>query len=221
MKKLLTFVFFATLAFAQNPIAYAALGDVIYNNAVGIKKLQNIQSFEILKPKIKKYLHDVSKTKEYGFALDASKEKVTKKEYLNKLRELSTTNDFFIRSAKSTYKNALEQNDSELFSQILDTGLIDIKDNLKEIKTFYLLHSDEINASEYVKSYLDSDEKLQEELLKAKKAQLTHEQIEAMNIKRIRENDKAKREALQKALDEEVIRKKIKIREEQKKELMY
>ena len=221
MKKLLILFLFTTFLWGQNPQAYAALGDVIYDNAKGIKKLQSINSFSVLKPKIEKYLLDVSETKKYGFALDNNKDATTKKEYLNKLRELSKTNDFFVRSARSTYRSALQNNDSQLFSKLLNTGLIDIKSNLTQIKTYYEQHSDEINATQYVKNFFDEDEKLKQEALKSKKPHITKEQLEELRIKRIRENDRAKREALKKALDEEAIRKKIKIREEQKKELLY
>ncbi len=221
MKKLLILFLFTTFLWAQNPQAYAALGDVIYDNAKGIEKLQNIKSFEVFQPKIQKYLQDVAQTKKYGFALDSNKKSSTKKEYLNKLRELSKTNDFFVRSARSTYRSALQNNDSQLFSKLLNTGLIDIKANLAQIKTYYEQHSDEVNATEYVKNFFDEDERLKQEALKLKKPRITKEQLEEQRIKRIRANDRAKREALKKALDEEAIRKKIKIREEQKKELLY
>ncbi len=221
MKKLLILFIFSTLLLAQNPLAYSALGDVIYDNAKGIEKLQNIKLFEVFQPKIQKYLLDVSQTKKYGFALDNSEKGSTKKEYLNKLRELSKTNDFFLRSARNSYHSAIQSNDSQLFSQLLNTGLIDIKSNIVQIKTYYEQHSDEINATEYVKNFFDEDARIKQQEQRLQKPSLTKEQIEEERIKRIRANDRAKREALKKTLDEEAIRKKIQIREEQKKELLY
>ncbi|SFV51246.1 hypothetical protein MNB_SM-7-888 [hydrothermal vent metagenome] len=66
----LYFLLLSTLLFAQNPIVYAALGDVIYNNVDNIEKLKNIDEYKIYDEKIDKYVADVKKAKEEGFAVE-------------------------------------------------------------------------------------------------------------------------------------------------------
>lgn len=48
---------------------------------------------------------------------------------------------------------------------------------------------------------------------------LTNAELEKIEINRIRKKDKAAQEAIERLLEEEVIKKKINIRKEQKKEL--
>lgn len=50
-KFFLYFLFLATLVFAQNPIAFAALGDVIYDNVDKIEKLKTIDEYKIYNTK--------------------------------------------------------------------------------------------------------------------------------------------------------------------------
>ncbi len=219
MIKLFIFTLFTTALIAQNPHAYAALGDTIYDNADNIEKLKYIRSFEMLTPKIEKYIKEVEVSREYGFALDAHKKEYDKKEYLQQLRDLSKTNDFFIRSVRSAYKSALESNDDKLLFEILNTELIDIDDNFKEINAYYKLHTDAVQPKVYVQAF--QRKRLEQQSIKApkKKKVLSQKDIELLNIKRIRAKDKAKREALQKDLERESRRKKLQILQEQQKAL--
>jgi hypothetical protein len=71
-----------------------------------------------------------------------------------------------------------------------------------------------------IKQYLDEDEKLKAQQKMSKvKVGLTREQILNAKIKRLRENDKLRQEAIKKSLEAEVAHEKVKIREEQVKEL--
>ena len=213
------FLLLTTLLYAQNPIAFAALGDVIYNNVDKIEKLKNIDEYKIYDEKIDKYVADVKKAKEEGFALENGASAVTKKAYLNKLRALAKTNDFFVRSVASSYDAAKRDQNNKLFSKIINSGLLDTKERKKEIIDYYFAHAQDMNTTGLIQSYLEEDAKL----CAKKEAQLkrykSKKEREAERIKEIRERDKREKERLEKKLQEELQKKKEEIREYQKEEL--
>ena len=218
MHKFFLLLIASILLYAQNPKVFFALGDVIYNNVDKIKKLENIDDYSVYKKKIQEYVTTVEKAKQDGFALDEGLYS-DKMKYLNKLRELSLTNDFFVRSVKRNLDLAIENENSKLFSQLINTGLIDEEKNKDKIINYYFAHSDEVNASGLIEKYLDNDKKLRAKK-EYKKSLLYRKKLREMEkIKRIRKNDKLEQERLEKKLNQELKKKKLQIREEQKKEL--
>jgi hypothetical protein len=219
MRNFFTILLLSTLLLAQNPIAFAALGDVIYNNVDKIEKLKDIDEYKIYEKKIDKYVEDVKKAKEEGFALENGADAVSKKAYLNKLRELVKTNDFFVRSVESSYEAAKKGAKSRLFSQIINSGLLDTNERKKEIIDYYFAHQEDMNATGLIQSYLDEDAKLRAKKEAQQKRIISKKEKEAERIRRIRENDKREKERLEKKLQEELKKKKEQIREYQKEEL--
>ena len=215
----LTILLLSTLLFAQNPIAFAALGDVIYNNVDKIEKLKNIDEYKIYDEKIDKYVADVKKAKEEGFALENGSTAVTRKAYLNKLRTLAKTNDFFMRSVASSYDAAKKNQNSRLFSQIINTGLLDTDERKKEIIDYYFAHQEDMNTTGLIQTYLDEDAKLRAKKEAQQKRIKSKKEREAERIREIRENDRRQKELLEKKLQKELQEKKLEIREYQKKEL--
>ena len=202
----------------KSPNVYSALGDVIYNNIDNIVKLKEIDIFKSFTQKINQYSHDVDKAKAIGFDIESGSENVNQAKYLETLRTLSKENDYFVRSVRSAYKASVKKQDSELFIEVVNSGLLDTDHNREEIVEYYVSHSDDINATGVIQRYLDEDAKL-----KSKKSSYNYERSKRLRqeakIKRIRENDKKKQAKLEKELAEEVKQKKTKIRENQKKEL--
>ena len=201
----------------KNPKVYKALGDVIYDNVEKIKKLKDIEIFQSFSEKIDNYADDVEKAKELGFEIESGSKKVDNITYLNTLRKLSKENDYFVRSTKNAYKASIEKEDSVLFSEMVNSGLINTDKHKDEIVSYYLAHSEDINASGVIQSFLD-DEKT-----KSKKNTYSYEQAKKLRdeakIRRIREEDKKKQADLEHTLSEEVKQKKSEILENQKKEL--
>ncbi len=212
-------LFFSLNLFASNPQVYAALGDTIYNNAPKIEKLKDIEKFKIIKLDVEKYVSMVKLIKEYGFAVEKKDKRYNQKEYLQHLRKLSKKNDFFVKFAKNNFKLSIDNEDSKTFEKIINTGLIDTKRNKDKIMQYYFAHQNEVDPKGVIQAFLDQDAKLREKQMQSKKQSKSKKELEAERIRYIRENDKRKHEALQRKLLEEVNRKKLEIRQEQKKEL--
>ena len=220
MKKILTLLaILSFLLYGANPKPYAALGDVIYDNVENIEKLKEIPKYALFKEKIESYVSKVAALKEMGYALEKGSASANKKVYLNALRTLSKENDFFLRDAKQSFKDAIEKQDSVTFEKIINTGLIDTQKNKEKIIEYYFAHQEDINASGVIQGYLDEDAKLRAKREAQRKRYKTKKQLEEEKIRRIREADKRKKEALEKQLEQEVARKKEQIRAEQKSEL--
>lgn len=219
MYKILIITLLTTLLNASYPKVYSALGDVIYENAEKIEKLEDIEIYSIYKVDIEKYVTEVNKTKEEGFTLESAADKEAQKAYLTSLRALSKQNDFFTRSAQSNYKNAIKEENSFLFSQLINTGLIDTQKHKEEIIDYYFKHAEDINASGVIQSYLDEDALLKEKKDAQSAKYKTKKMLEAEKIKRIRQNDIDAQKKLEKKLQDEVNKKKLQIRTDQKKEL--
>jgi len=221
MKIIIILSLLSLFLMAKNPKVYAALGDVIYNNVDSISKLQHIEDFKIYNSKIQKYIVDVAASKSVGFSLDDGDNSVDKIAYLKNLRVLSKENDFYVRSSKASFKTSMKNEDSELFSEIINTGLIDTDRYKDEIINYYMFHAEDINSSGVIQGYLDKDEALRKQRLANMKKYKSKAQLQAERIRYIREKDREKQAAIEKSLQEEVDRKKIEIRANQKKELSF
>jgi len=223
MKKLLLTLLISLQLFAQstsneNPVVYSALGDNIYNNASSIEALKELKEFKVYRDKIVTYSDDVRSAKIMGFAIEEGDKSLSKGIYLKKLRVLSKTNDFFVQNVKSNFKFALKNEDNKLFVNSVDSGLIDVKRYKKTIRTYYYKHEDDIDEYGNVLSLLINGHesvKVKKKVYRGK----TKQEIQDEKMKRIRQKDKEKQEAIQKSLEDELVKKKANIRKDQRKEL--
>ncbi|MCW8838640.1 MAG: hypothetical protein OQK11_08065 [Thiovulaceae bacterium] len=216
MRTILLITFFTLHLFAINPKVYSALGDQLYDNLDHIGQLQDINEFKMYRKKIQEYYYNVKSIRKIGFMIDKGDLTVSKRDYLKKLRKLSKTNDFFVQSVQSAFQKSLKQNDSILFLDMVKSGLIDTNKYKHEIKKYYYEHKKELNIEgSIIEKFVNED-------LKNKKRVYTgptKEQLQKAKIQRIRAKDKARQEEIAKSIEEELLKKKQKIREEQKKEL--
>jgi hypothetical protein len=221
MKKIIILFFLSIQLFATNPVVYSALGDVIYDNAVKIKKLRDVPQYSDPIGELDDYVLDVEKTKKIGFAIERGDKTINKKVYLQTLRELSKTNDFYVRKAYKLYRKSMSNEDNLLLLKMINSGLIDTQRDREKILEYYFKHIDMMSAEGVIQQYLNEDEKLkreQQRLLNMKKGP-TKEQIQKAKIERLRRNDKLKQEAIQKSIEQEIADEKVKIRQDQLKEL--
>ncbi|QOP40468.1 hypothetical protein [Sulfurimonas marina] len=220
MRKLFLLVLLSTLLFSKNPDVYAALGDVIYNNVDNISKLKDINQFSVYKDKIEKYTQKVNATKAFGFKIEQGEPNFDKKTYLSSLRALSRDNDFFLRLAKKFYEDSITTENSQLFSEIINSGLINTDEHKQEIIDYYFAHQEDINASGVIQAFLDADAGLRGKKETELKNIKSKRERELERIKQIREKDKREQEALEQKLQKELEAKKKEVREEQKRELL-
>jgi hypothetical protein len=219
MHKLFLLLFFTWLTLeARNPYPFAALGDVIYNNASKIEYLKSIADCKEYSKKIDNYLAKVKAVKKEGFELEAKKHQ-NKKEYLQKLRSLAKEYDFFRYCVDKRYGEAIENNNVMLVSQLINSGLLNTEQYKQEILDFYFAHVSEMPTEGLIQSYLNEDAKLRKKREAQRKRYLSKKQKEQERIKRIRQEDLKEQQRLEQKLQRELLKKKKEIREYQKKEL--
>ncbi|MEA1892520.1 MAG: hypothetical protein U9N33_07390 [Campylobacterota bacterium] len=214
MLKILFLSLLATVLIAQTPKVYSALGDEIYNNLEGIEKLKDIPEYFKYDEKIDNYVQDVKRAKELGYRVESGDKDQYAQIYLSTLRRLSQTNDFFQKAILNSFKLSLKTQDSNLFYQTVNSGLLNTAEYKSEILHYYYLHADDINPSGIIQGYVDEDKRL-----KKQREKRSFKKKDEERIKRIRRSYKIKQEALEKSLQRELIEKKSEIRREQLEEL--
>ena len=197
MYKLLLLTFMLTFLYSNNPKPYAALGNVIYDNVQKIDSLQKLKSYDLYKSDIAKYVKEVELAKKEGFEIEASKAKISKKDYLIKLRHLAKINDNYLRGIRDNYKASMNNNNYNLFSEIINCGLIDTNKDKNEIIDYYYKHQEDINASGVIEDFLNDDAKLKALKESQKIKYKTKKMLEEKKIKRIRDKEKTTQENLE------------------------
>jgi hypothetical protein len=216
MKKVLLLCVVWLGLFAQNPKVYSVLGDGVYDSVDKVKALKSVDGYVAFIPKIDRYLTEVAKAKELGYLVESGQKISQKTQYLKTLRKLSEENKYFTRSANSTFKSALESQNSDLFISIVNSGMVDTQKNSAKIINYYNKHTNEINPDGVIQNLMDEAYAKKH---KKKYVKKTKSLTNKAKVKRIREADKAKEVALEKKLSDEVAQKKENIRQEQEKEL--
>lgn len=219
MKFLLLTVLFTLILYAQgdkNPKVYTAIGNELYDNAAKIEKLKNIKVYSIYTDKIDLYINTLKDTKILGYEVESGKRSNVKLDYLYQLRKHKKLNDYFLRSVNNNFHSAMDKQDNELFTAIVNSGLLNLSINKKKILAYYKNNSSVINPNGVVQKLLNEEVSVKKKKRWKKK---TKKQLQAEKIKRLKENDRLEQEALEKKLSEEVKSKKEKLREEQEREL--
>lgn len=219
MKLFITLYFFTTLLLAANPTIYSVLGDGVYNNVGNIIKLKEISSYADEKDKIDIYAQEVYATKKIGHAIEQGDKSIDKLTYLNKLRDLSKENDYYVRSAHIKLRTSMSDGDSELFSSLINSGLIDTSRYKDEIINYYIGHVEEVNPEGVIQNFINEDKHLRREAAANQKLYKSKQQRQKEKIQRIRKQDEIEQKNLEESLQKELDKKKSEIRESQMKEL--
>jgi len=226
MYKIILLTIITTILFSQDslhlyPKPYAALGNVIYDNVNKIEKLKNISGFEFYKGDIEKYVSEVKKAKDDGYQLENNQAAISKKEYLNRLRTLSKKNDFYLRTIKNGYFSSMKKNNYKQFSQIINSELIDVNSSKRVIINYYYKHEEDINSSGVIENFLNEDARLKALKDAQRKKYKSRKTLQEEKIQRIRKNDREAKIKLENRLQNDLVQKKLKIRENQRKELSF
>ena len=219
MKHFLLLLIFSLTLFAQNPKSFAALGDVIYDDAETFEKLKTLPSMQVFSAAIEKYIADAKQTKKLGFLVDAKDKSIDAKTYLAELRKLSVEHDTIMENSTKHFKEALSDEDGETINAMIIYGVIDTDDYKKQLINYYEEFNEDQNLSSLNAFYL----KHLSTLVKDKSASLTEAQREKLeneaNIKRMRAKNEAKDAAFTKSVQDEKTKEKKKVLDTQKKEL--
>jgi hypothetical protein len=223
MKKLICVLLTALPLLAENPKAFSALGDIIYDDASVIAKLGDIESMKSEHEMINSYLIVCDVVKREGFALDRNQSDVDEKDYLALLRILSKEHDELYRKAELAFENAMNEGNEEEVLKLFSSGAVDAAARTSEIKAYYDKYHEEQELG-ILAEFIAQQEKLQaareaEEATRRKAAGSYVKKKEQEKIKHFRERDEAERLAREKALQEEMERTKEEIFEKQKREL--
>lgn len=218
MYKFLYITLFITLLHAQTPKPFASLGDEIYNNLDKIILLRDMNIYKIYVEDIDTYIKKVKKTKKMGYRIERGTLKKSTGKYLRNLRALSKKNKYFVESIENYYTMAKQENNFKLFSQIVNSGLIDVKKHKKDIYSYYAKHKNRITLDATLEKIVKKESKKRVKKAKLKKYKSKHSRAQE-KIMRMRASDARARDALEKKLQNELDKKKREILEEQEKEL--
>lgn len=220
MKKYLLLLTLSFSLFGQTPKSFAALGDVLYNDVDKFQQLKEMAAMQEFRPAIDAYIAAAEKTEKMGFAIDAKTPSIDPKEYLKALRTLSADHDAIIVQSRTRFKEAIADEDGETINKMVVYGVIDPEDYQDDLVRYYEEFYEDQNLSTLEPMYKSYIAGLKKDGNESKLTIAEREAKEnAEKIKRMREKEKAKKEALNKSVNEEQLREKKKVLSEQKKEL--
>ncbi len=218
MKKYLFSLIFSLALYAQNPVSFSALGDVIYNDIAKFEQLKELASMRDYIPVIDKYIEAAEKSKTMGFAVDTKKPSVTAKAYLDELRTLSAEHDSIMLGARQRFEEAMQDEDSETLTKLIMIGIIDPLAYNSQLIQYYEEFAEEQNLSVIEPLYSDYERTLANDQNASKNVNSEALKKEEL-LKRMRATEKARSDALARSVNEESEREKQKVMNEQKKEL--
>lgn len=218
MKKLLLTLLISVSLYGQNPVAFAALGDVIYNDLPKFEQLSSLAAMRDFKPMIDDYIQAASESKKLGFAVDRNEGSADPKGYLTKLRTLSTEHDAIILNARTRFEEAMEDAESETLTKMIAIGIVDPQDYKSRLVQYYEDYGEEQNLSAIEPLYREHLLDLAREQNSTKGGDTEAMKKEEL-LKRMRATEKASNDALTRSVREECEREKQNVMNEQKKAL--
>jgi len=222
MKKIFLILIFIFNLYAEdtlhvkNPIVFSSIGDKIYTNISNIESLKSVEKYSAFKLKIDAYAFKVAEAKNLGFSVQSGEKSEQKLVYLETLRTLEKENNYFYNSTLKSFNFAIKTQDTQLYVDLVNTGMIDLDVFRYKIFNYYTKHSDDIELSGLL------NELVQEENAKKNKKRYvrkTKKQIQEEKMKRLRASDERNQKKLEEKLAKELADKKLQIRQEQAKEL--
>ena len=157
MKKFILLVLSAISLFSSNPKVYSTLGDAIYNDISKIENLSNIDKYKSHQFKINNYIKDVNEAKALGFAIESGQKLDEKLTYLNKLRDLMKTKEYYINLIKNSFNEAVLKNNNLLFIHSVNSGLLDIKMHKSKILSYCKLNQADMQITGTLKEFIDKE----------------------------------------------------------------
>ena len=221
MKKCFFSLFLSLSLYAQNPTAFAALGDVIYNDVAKFEQLGKLEAMRDYRAMIDDYVKTADKCKKMGFdidTVDTADKTAVSKNYLKELRALSIDHDAILLKARERFEEALQDEEGETLTGMIALGAVNPEDYKSQLIQYYEEYGEEQNLSVIEPLYRAHEANLASES-NTTKAESYETSRSRELIERMRATEKAKKESLERAVEEEKMRGKEKVMQEQKKEL--
>ncbi len=206
MLKLFILLLLTTLIYAKTPNIYSNLGDVIYENSDNIYKLKSLSKYQTYSKKINYYMQEVEKLKVEGFKIDNSKSSIAQIKYLEKLRELSKINDSFYKLIRENLKISIKEKDNNLFTQTINSGLINKKKFKNKILKYYFAHQKYLKKSILIKNYLEEDAKLSRQYDAKQKESREQKRAIDKKMQEMRKYSRVKNREINEILKKEVLK---------------
>ena len=219
MKKILLSLLVSLTLSAQNPTAFSALGDVIYNDISKFKALGKMDVMADSRAMIDAYIQAAAQSKKIGHVLDENESQINSESYLTGLRTLSTEHDAIIAKARERFEEAMADEDSETINKLIHYGVIDPEDYTNELVHYYEEFGEDQNLSSIEAFYKAHTASLKKDTNQTRSEAQREARENEARIKRMRAKNRAVTEALEKSVEEEKAREKQKVLNEQKKEL--
>ena len=115
------------------PLLYRGIGDTIYENTDGYKKLLKYNFFQNNHPALNNFIEKSDDLRDEGLMLDAASDAKAKKAYINKLRKLDKENSYIRGTLSRDLKELLNEREFELLRVLATLNMEEIT-NSKQVK---------------------------------------------------------------------------------------
>jgi len=220
MKLLFILLTLSLALWAKNPLSFATLGDVVYNDAKKFDEIKELEAMHDIRVAINNYIKLANDTKKLGFSVDNKEKGVDAKGYLKRLRTLSAEHDVIITQVRKRFSEAMSDEDSHTVNTMVEHGVIDPVNYEKELVTYYEEYREDYNLSalkSIYEQYLINTKSTQK--VDSESSETRNQRSNDAALERARAQRKLKQENLEREVQEEQTREKKRVLREQKEAL--
>ena len=206
---------------AKNPLSFATLGDVVYNDAKKFDEIKELEAMHDIRVAINNYVKLSDDTKKLGFSVDNKDKGADAKSYLKSLRKLSAAHDVIDVKIQKRFNEAMTDEDSHTVNAMVQYGVIDAVNYEKQLITYYKEFNEDYNLSALKTIYdqhlvnTQSDKKPSSGVSSATREKQSNDAA----LERARAHRKLKQDNLEREVQEEQDREKKRVLREQKEAL--
>ena len=221
MKLLFILLTLSLALWAKNPLSFATLGDVVYNDAKKFNEIKKLEAMHDIRTAINNYVKLANSTKKLGFSIDNKEKNADAKSYLKSLRVLSAKHDIIDLQIQKRFNEAMSDEDSHTVNTMVEYGVIDSVNYEKELITYYEEFNEDYNLSALKSIYeqylinTQGERKSGDSISNEMKEQRSNDAA----LERARAHRKLKQENLEREVQEEKKREKKRVLREQKEAL--
>ena len=220
MKFLFLLLTLSLALWAKNPLSFATLGDVVYNDAKKFEEIKELEAMHDIRIAISNYVKLANDTKKLGFSVDNKDKGANAKSYLKSLRKLSAAHDVIDIKVQKRFNEAINDEDSHTVNAMVQYGVIDSVNYEKQLITYYEEFNEDYNLSALkgiYEQHLINTKSTQK--VNSESSETRDQRSNTAALERARANRKLKQENLEREVQEEQDREKKRVLREQKEAL--